>query len=122
VTDLNRAQLCEGTVEDRVARLAGQPRRIHESIDVRMLVIDRPSQRLPCSLISRAYGVGGSTDFNAARSSQIEKIHWLIRTSDHSDPAAGGDLAGEDRAMCHLYELIANDGFQKGCLERGSYI
>lgn len=121
-TDLNGAQLREGTIEDSITHLARQPRDVHDPVNVRMLVINRATQGLPCSLISRAHGVGGCPDLNTTRAGQIENTHWFIRSARHAHPTSGDNLTGEHRAIRCLHELIANDRLQKGRLEVGSDI
>ena len=118
-TSSNRNQLGKSPVEDRITNLTRQPRGVRESIDVDVLLIDGSPQGLPRCLISGAHSISGSPDLDATRSGEIEKVQCLFRPGRYADPPASGDISDEHCAIRHPYELIADNGFQKGRLKIG---
>ena len=65
-------QLVHGPIKHRDAIVAGEPRRIDESVDITMFLIHCAPERLAGSQMSGMRGVGWRTDFHATRSTKVE--------------------------------------------------
>jgi len=59
--------------------IAGESGGVHDTVDIRMLRVDRPRQSLARGEMARSGGIRGSANVYASGVSQVEQHQFLVR-------------------------------------------
>jgi hypothetical protein len=110
-------QFIECPVEHCEAVIAGEARSVDNAIDVRMLGVDSPAQRLASGEMTCPRCVRWRANIHAARISQIEQEQFRIRLRGNLRVGPYQNGSQRKRAPGTADKSIANEGFGDASLE-----